>query len=113
MSLWDSFKEPNEEEHKNKSLLKHFTDMNFGDTLLTVAGNIRTASDVAKILENEVDFVTIGRAGILHHDLPKKIIEDPNFEPIELPVSKEYLRNEGLSNTFIKYMQRWQGFVED
>ena len=113
MSLWDSFKEPNEEEHKNKSLLKHFTDIDFGDTLLTVAGNIRTASDVAKILESEVDFVTIGRAGILHHDLPKKIIEDPNFEPIELPVSKEYLRNEGLSNTFIKYMQRWQGFVED
>ena len=113
MSLWDSFKEPNEEEHKNKSLLKHFTDIDFGDTLLTVAGNIRTASDVAKILESEVDFVSIGRAGILHHDLPKKIIEDPNFEPIELPVSKEYLRNEGLSNTFIKYMQRWQGFVED
>ena len=113
MSLWDSFKEPNEEEHKNKSLLKHFTDMDFGDTLLTVAGNIRTASDVAKILESEVDFVTIGRAGILHHDLPKKIIEDPKFEPIELPVSKEYLGNEGLSDTFIKYMQRWQGFVED
>ena len=69
--------------------------------------------DRAKILESEVDFVTTGRAGILHHDLPKKIIEDPNFEPIELPVSKEYLRNEGLSNTFIKYMQRGQGFVED
>ena len=113
MSLWDSFKEPNEEEHKNKSLLKHFTDMDFGDTLLTVAGNIRTASDAAKILESEVDFVTIGRAGILHHDLPKKIIEDPKFEPIELPVSKEYLGNEGLSDTFIKYMQRWQGFVKD
>ena len=42
-----------------------------------------------------------------------KTDEDPKFEPVELPVSKEYLRNEGLSDTFIKYMQRWQGFVED
>ena len=112
-SLWDSFKEPNEEEHKKKSLLKHFTDIDFGDTLLTVAGNIRTGKDVSKILESGVDFVTIGRGGILHHDFPKKVIEDHKFEPIELPVSKQHLINEGLSDKFIKYMQRWQGFVQE
>ena len=113
ISLWDSFKEPNEEEHKQKSLLKHFTDINFMETLLTVAGNIRTGKDVSKILESGVDFVTIGRGGILHHDFPKKVIEDPDFEPIKLPVSKQHLVNEGLSEQFIKYMQRWQGFVEE
>ena len=113
ISLWDSFKEPNEEEHKQKSLLKHFTDIDFMDTLLTVAGNIRTGKDVSKILESGVDFVTIGRGGILHHDFPKKVIEDPDFEPIKLPVSKQHLVNEGLSDKFIKYMQRWQGFVEE
>ena len=113
ISLWDSFKEPNEEEHKEKNLLKHFTDMDFKDTFLTVAGNIRTANDVSKILESGVDFVTIGRGGILHHDFPKKVIGNPEFKPIQLPVSKKYLSNEGLSNRFIKYMQRWQGFVEE
>ena len=113
ISLWDSFKEPNEEEHKQKSLLKHFTDLDFMETLLTVAGNIRTGKDVSKILESGVDFVTIGRGGILHHDFPKKVIEDPDFEPIKLPVSKQHLVNEGLSDKFIKYMQRWQGFVEE
>ena len=113
ISLWDSFKEPNEEEHKQKSLLKHFTDIDFMETLLTVAGNIRTGKDVSKILESGVDFVTIGRGGILHHDFPKKVIEDPDFEPIKLPVSKQHLVNEGLSDKFIKYMQRWQGFVEE
>ena len=113
ISLWDSFKEPNEEEHKEKNLLKHFTDMDFKATFLTVAGNIRTANDVSKILESGVDFVTIGRGGILHHDFPKKVIGNPKFKPIQLPVSKKYLSNEGLSNTFIKYMQRWQGFVEE
>ena len=113
ISLWDSFKEPNEDEHKEKSLLKHFTDIDFLDTLLTVAGNIRTGKDVSKILESGVDFVTIGRAGILHHDFPKKVTGDSDFEPIELPVTKQHLLNEGLSDKFIKYMQRWQGFVEE
>ena len=69
MSLWDSFKDPNEEEHKGKNLLQHFTDMDFGNTMLTVAGNIRSGESVMKILEKGVDFVTVGRAGILHHDL--------------------------------------------
>ena len=113
ISLWDSFKEPNEEEHKGKSLLEHFTEMDFEDTLLTVAGNIRSGPDVIKILESGVDFVTVGRAGILHHDFPKKVIADQKFEPIKLPVSKDHLIQEGLSETFIKYMQRWQGFVEE
>ena len=87
--------------------------MNFGNTMLTVAGNIRSGKSVMKILESDVDFVTVGRAGILHHDFPKKVIEDPDFEPIKLPVSKQHLVNEGLSDKFIKYMQRWQGFVEE
>jgi hypothetical protein len=55
----------------------------------------------------------VGRAGILHHDFPRRVIADERFEPIELPVSKEHLTQEGLSETFIKYMQRWQGFVEE
>ena len=113
MSLWDSFKDPNEEEHKGKNLLQHFTDMDFGNTMLTVAGNIRSGESVMKILEKDVDFVTVGRAAILHHDFPKKVIGDPDFEPIEPPVTKQHLLNEGLSDKFIKYMQRWQGFVEE
>ena len=113
MSLWDSFKDPNEEEHKGNNLLQHFTDMDFVNTMLTVAGNIRSGESVMKILEKDVDFVTVGRAGILHHDFPNRVIADESFEPIELPVSKEHLTQEGLSETFIKYMQRWQGFVEE
>ena len=88
MSLWDSFKEPVEEEHQGKNLLEHFTELDFKDVLLTVAGNIRTGENAHKVLSNKVDFVTIGRAAILHHDFPLKVMENPNFEPIELPVSK-------------------------
>ena len=48
--------------------------MDFGNTMLTVAGNIRSGESVMKILEKDVDFVTVGRAGILHHDFPKRVI---------------------------------------
>lgn len=113
ISLWDSFKMPEETEHQDKSLLEHFTDLDYKKVLLTVAGNIRTAQDVAKILDSKVDFVTIGRSAILHHDFPAKVIANPTFEPIELPVSPDYLEQEGLSEKFITYMRRWKGFVAE
>jgi hypothetical protein len=37
---------------------------------------------------------------------------DPEFEPVNLPVSADYLRSEGLGEAFIVYMSRWKGFVE-
>jgi len=112
ISLWDCFKKPEEIEYQDKSLLDHFVSMDFGHVLLTVAGQIRTAGDVNKIISSGVDFVTIGRAAILHHDFPNKIKENDCFEPIKLPVSKDYLHKEGLSNQFVKYMGRWADFVK-
>lgn len=113
ISLWDSFKKPEEEEHQHQSLLEHFTELDFKKVLLTVAGNIRTAKNVQSILNSKVDFVTIGRAAILHHDFPKKVINDPSFQPVDLPVSKEHLLAEGLSETFVNYMRNWKGFVAE
>lgn len=113
ISLWDSFKYPEEGEHKNQTLLEHFAALDFNDVQFTVAGKIRTAKNVADILASKVDFVTIGRSAILHHDFPQKVIDDSAFEPIETPVSKDYLKSEGLGGKFVEYMGRWQGFVEE
>ena len=113
ISLWDSFKDPVEEEHKEKSLLQHFTEIDRKNVLLTVAGNIRTGNDVEKIISSDVDFVTIGRAAILHHDFPNKVLENNEFIPIDTPSPKEHLRKEGLSETFIEYLKVFKGFVEE
>jgi hypothetical protein len=67
---------------------------------------------VQRVIDAGVDFVTIGRSGILHHDFPKKVMADPNFQPINNPVSRDYLKSQGLCETFIDYMERWEGFVE-
>lgn len=112
ISLWDSFKFPEEEEHQDKLLLEHFTELDFKNVKLTVAGKIHSAQDVAKVLESKVDFVTVGRSGILHHDFPVKVMNNPNFETTSIPVTPDYLKNEGLSETFINYMRNWKGFVK-
>jgi len=113
LSLWDCFKQPEETLEDNKTLLEHLTELDYGAIKLTVAGNIRTGHDVKSVLNSGVDFVSIGRSGILHHDFPKKVIEQPSFTPTDIPVSEAYLKFEGLSDTFIAYMRRWPGFVED
>jgi len=113
ISLWDSFKMPEMEEYQDKTLLEHFTSLDRGAVKLTVAGNIRSAKDVQNMIDQGVDFVTIGRAAILHHDFPKKVISDPEFTPVEIPVSRDYLKNEGLSDDFVDYMKRWPDFVKE
>ena len=113
MSLWDVFKEPEEEEYKGRLLLSYFTELERGTTKLGVAGNIRTPKDAETVMESGVDWVMLGRAAILHHDFPNKYQIDPSFMPIENPVSRQHLRNEGLSKKFIEYMSGWKGFVKE
>ena len=113
LSLWDCFKFPEEYPKSKQTLLGHITDLNFKTIKLTVAGNIRTGKDVQEVLYSGVDFVTIGRSGILHHDFPKQVLSNPNFKPILNPVTPSYLKSQGLSDKFIDYMRRWDGFVSD
>lgn len=112
MSLWDVFKEPEDEEFKGKKLISYFTELNRGNTSLGVAGSIKTPLDAEKTMSEGVDWIMLGRAGILHHNYPKMYEVDRNFSPIEIPVTKEYLINEGLSEKFIQYIEKW-GFTSE
>jgi 2,4-dienoyl-CoA reductase-like NADH-dependent reductase (Old Yellow Enzyme family) len=111
MSLWDVFKEPEEEEFRGRSLLSYFTDLDRGGVMLGAAGKIMGGPDALRCLEAGVDFLVIGRAAILHHDFPEKVAGDPQFHAIATPVSVDYLKSEGLGPALIEYMRRWKGFV--
>jgi 2,4-dienoyl-CoA reductase-like NADH-dependent reductase (Old Yellow Enzyme family) len=113
MSLWDAFKQPEEDEFKGQDLLSFFTGFDRGSVRLSAAGMIRTARDAARVMAAGVEAVTIGRAARLHHDFPERCRRDPGFEPVALPVSEDYLRSEGLSDKFIGYMRNWKGFVAE
>ena len=112
MSLWDVFKEPEEEEFNGKTLLSYFNELERGNTRLGVAGSIRTPIDAERVMSEGVDWIMLGRVGMLHHDFPKLYEDNPRFSPIEIPVSVDYLLKEGLSDKFINYISKW-GFTSE
>jgi 2,4-dienoyl-CoA reductase-like NADH-dependent reductase (Old Yellow Enzyme family) len=111
MSLWDVFKEPTEEALKGRSLMSYFTQLDRGATRLGVAGKVLRGEDVTAVLDAGCDFALIGRGAILHHDFPRRVAADPHFHPTPLPVTRDYLRAEGLGPAFLEYMNGWKGFV--
>jgi 2,4-dienoyl-CoA reductase-like NADH-dependent reductase (Old Yellow Enzyme family) len=113
MSLWDVFKEPVDEAFKGRPLIDWFADLPRGAARLGVAGKILGAQTARRALEHGADFAITGRAAVLHHDYPKRVAADPDFHPVSLPVTREYLRGEGLGPTFIQYMNNWKGFVAE
>ena len=113
LSLWDAFKEPEEESFRGKTLFSYFTALERGRVRMSAAGKIQTARNVHDVLSAGADIATIGRAAILHHDFPERCRENPDFEPVPLPVSEAYLHAEGLSEPFVGYMKTWQGFVAE
>ena len=119
MSLWDVRKTPvetggadGEGAEGDRLLIDYFTGLDRGETRLGVAGKIMTPSDVDWCLDQGCDFVLIGRGAILHHDFPR-LCEDPSFTPVALPPGRDHLRAEGLSETFIDYINgNWPQLVD-
>ena len=111
MSMWDVFKQPEDEAAGGRSLLSYFTSLDRKGVRLGVAGKLRTPADVERAMDEGVDWVMLGRAAILHHDFPNRMQFDANFTPVELPVTPAHLTAEGLSPPFVEYMKNWKGFV--
>jgi len=113
MSFWDCFKEPEDATLHGRSLMSYFTDLNRGSVRLGAAGKILTGTQALSVLNAGIDVVVIGRAAILHHDFPTRVVRDPEFQAVPTPVTPDYLHDEGLSDTFINYMRNWKGFVTE
>ena len=111
MSLWDVFQEPRDTRYHGQSLLSLFAGLDRGKVRLGVAGHIRKPAVARQCIEAGADFVLIGRSAILHADFPLRMRNDRDFDPVETPVSPEYLRKQGLTDPFIEYMSSWDGFV--
>jgi 2,4-dienoyl-CoA reductase-like NADH-dependent reductase (Old Yellow Enzyme family) len=112
MSLWDVVKEPNEDEHKGRTLMSFFTDLPRGDVRLGAAGKVMTGQSAAGVLEAGCDYVVVGRGAILRHDFPNRVHADAAYQSPQTPVTVQHLRDEGLSPAFVQYMRQWPNFVE-
>ena len=113
VSVWDYKKMPEDKRYNSKSLLSYFTSLDTSKVKLTVAGKIRNGEDVVNVMNENVDFVTIGRSAILHHNFPELVIENPNFMSVRNPVSADYLRSEGVGEKFVDYLSKWPNFISN
>jgi 2,4-dienoyl-CoA reductase-like NADH-dependent reductase (Old Yellow Enzyme family) len=113
LSMWDVHKEAAEEAWSGQRLLDIFCAVPRGDMRLGAAGKMYSGEDITRALDAGLDFVFLGRAGILHHDFPEMLRADPSARIRDLPVSVETLHDEGLSDRFVVYMRSWKGFVAD
>jgi 2,4-dienoyl-CoA reductase-like NADH-dependent reductase (Old Yellow Enzyme family) len=113
MSLWDTFKEPEEVEFKGRPLVSWFTELERGAVRLGAAGKLTTGAACARAMDAGLDFVLVGRGAILHHDFPQRVAADSDFKPIALPVAAAHLEAEGLGPAFLNYMRTWKGFVAE
>jgi 2,4-dienoyl-CoA reductase-like NADH-dependent reductase (Old Yellow Enzyme family) len=91
--------------------MSYFTDFDRGGVKLGVTGDIRTPQKAESALAAGADWIMLGRAAMLHHDFPNQYQNDPNFTPVEVPVTREHLHREGLSDTFLTYISWLDGFV--
>ena len=113
MSLWDVFKEPEDEAYQGKSLLAHFADLERENVKLGVAGKIRSPDAADAAIDQNIDWIMLGRAAIVMHDFPNRYAENQSFQPVTPPVTQQHLEDEGLSKPFVDYMKSWPGFVEE
>lgn len=114
MSLWDVFKEPEETQYQGRTLMSYFTELDRHNTRLGVAGKIRTPQEAEATIAAGADWIMLGRAAMLQHDFPNRYEADPSFKPVKMPVTRQYLKNEGISEKFQAYIQpRWPEFFAD
>jgi len=108
ISLWDAG--PNTQKRPDVHAATAFRAAMPDDVPLITAGAIWTAADGARQLDLGADAVALGRAGICNPDWPQRVAGGGEA-PARPPLSADALRARALSDTFVDYMRRWDGFV--
>ena len=111
-SLLDAFKQPAEEEFRDRPLISWVTEIERGNTRVGVAGKIQSAAHAAACMEAGADFVLIGRAAIVNHDFPRRVQRDRDFHMPQLPIPAADLEKQGVSPAFLEYLQTFPGFLQ-
>ena len=110
VSCWDVYQTKTDKNGQETSLTKWFSKHLNSQIPIITTGKIWDSNDVNFAMEEGADLVGVGRAGIAHYDWPRQL-EDENSSPKKPPFSIEHLKQAGLSDTFVTYMSRWDGFV--
>jgi 2,4-dienoyl-CoA reductase-like NADH-dependent reductase (Old Yellow Enzyme family) len=102
LSLWDVFMRPRRGDEG--LLIDYFVDLPRGAARLGVAGKVLSTADAQWCLDRGADFVSVGRAAIVHHDFAARALAEASFTARPLPVPVEVLRQERVGPAFVDYL---------
>lgn len=110
ISPWNAFKRPEKYLNIDKTIISYFRDKLPLDTPIIVAGEIWSRKDAELALSLGADIVALGRVAIGIPNWPTLALE-MSYNPQRPPYSVSRLQAADLSDEFIEYMRRWEGFV--
>lgn len=110
ISLWDStaMSQKYPDTHPSTLFRRHLPET----IPLIVAGNIWTRDDARTQLDHGADAVALGRSALTNPRWPIAVASE-NQAPVRPPITPRELEQRALSPTFVDYMRRWPGFVDD
>jgi len=75
-------------------------------------GSVWSKSDAQELIDQGADLIGVARAGIPYPDWAKNLSQE-NYNPPRAPFTVKQLRKADLSDSFINYMRKWKGFVQN
>lgn len=112
ISCWNVFKPSIEYPNVNKTLTEWFTESIEKLPTIISTGGIWSRENADDLLKQGADLIGVGRVGIAYPDWAKNVMK-MKYNPKKPPFPSEQLRQAQLSDVFIDYMKRWDGFVLD
>jgi len=112
LSCWDIYAPSCEYPKNSKPLTEWFTRSINNLPPIISTGNIWSSKDVQNAMGQGADLIGVARAAIPYPDWANNII-DSKYNPPRAPFSSKQLKEAQLSDVFINYMRKWEGFVVD
>lgn len=112
LSCWDIYAHSSEYPKNSKTLTEWFTKSIDNLPPIISTGNIWSSQDAQNALKQGADLIGVARAAIPYPDWTKNMI-DPKYDPPRGPFTSQQLKKAQLSDAFINYMRKWEGFVVD
>ena len=112
ISCWDVFKPSIEYPNINKTLTEWFTESCENLPTVISTGGVWSKKNANDLLKQGADLVGVGRVGIGYPEWAKEVMKE-KYDPKKPPFTSKQLKEAHLSDVFIDYMRKWDGFVAD
>ncbi|NLR99931.1 NADH:flavin oxidoreductase [Rhizobium sp. P38BS-XIX] len=109
---WDVKKAVDVGPFAGRKMLEVFSQLCGTSVKVGTSGKVMDAQTLLSVFDYGLDFIMIGRSAILNKDFLSQVLSTPDYLSPKTPVTKHHLRQQGLSDAFIKYLANWNGFVE-